>query len=77
MAAAICADHMTGCHILHFKPAAGAFNDFLLGFQRIGLAAGAFNPFISGMKELIFALFLDWKRAHMYISEKEPCPKVN
>jgi hypothetical protein len=34
-------------HVLHFKPTARAFNDFLLDFQlQLGLAMGAFNRFM-------------------------------
>jgi hypothetical protein len=44
---AISADHVTRRQVLHFKPAAGAFNDFLLGFQHVGFATGAFNRFMT------------------------------
>jgi hypothetical protein len=50
---------MARVHVLHFKPTARAFNDFLLGFQlQLGLATGAFNRFmISSIKELIIIIF--------------------
>jgi hypothetical protein len=34
MSATISTDHMAGLHVLHFKPAAGAVNNFLVFFQQ-------------------------------------------
>jgi hypothetical protein len=66
---------MARCKVPHFKPAAGAFNYFLLGFQQLGLAAGVFNRFRLIIRKKIAPFFVrksgahapkfNWKRACM------------
>jgi hypothetical protein len=38
MSATICADHMARRQVLHFKPAAGAFDNFFLLLQAVAAA---------------------------------------
>jgi hypothetical protein len=48
--AAVVAAHVASLHVLHFKPAAGTFYDFLLFFcfcHTQGLTSGAFNRFMT------------------------------